>query len=200
MTTWARAWRAGASCVKPHERSSVRGSRHHHHGQHLSVWRHGRGAVRRRHRRRALRRAQFGCAGCDRGGGRSLLRVHDRRRGVRAGPHGRQFRRGIHRRLCLCARPRARLRRPLQSRAHRHQPRVARRHGRARPAPARPDRAAMSRSRAASGAPQLLNDFRSYIGKFLGGEAQGRGDRDRCSRICGAPPEGSASKRTRRAS
>ncbi len=92
----------------------LRGARHHHHGQHLSVRRHRRRTVRRRHRRRALRRAQFRRPGRGRRHGRSLLRIHDRRRGLRARPHRREFRRRLHRRLRLCARHGARFRRSLQ--------------------------------------------------------------------------------------
>lgn len=82
-------------------------------------------AVRlRRHRRHRGRR-------------RPLLRIHDRRRGRGAGPHRPELRCRVDRRLRLRARPGARLRRPLQPRAHRHPPHVHRGHGAVRAAPAR---------------------------------------------------------------
>ena len=65
----------------------LRGARHHHHGQHLPVRRHRRAAVCGRPGRRALRGAQLRRGRGDRGRRRSLLRVHDRRRGVRARAH-----------------------------------------------------------------------------------------------------------------
>ena len=65
----------------------LRGPRHGDHGQHLSLRGDRRRAVRRGNRRRAFRRAQLRRARGGRGHGRSLLRVHDRRRRLRAGAH-----------------------------------------------------------------------------------------------------------------
>ncbi len=120
----------------------LRGARDGDHGKHLPVRGHRGRAVCRRNRRRALRRAQLRRARGGRGHGRSLLRVHDRRRRLRAGAHGREFRCRIHRRLRVRARHGARFRRPLQPRVDRHPPRVARGHGHSRAASARIDRAA----------------------------------------------------------
>ena len=72
--------------------------REHDHRQHRAVWRDGGLAVRGGAGGRALRRAQLGCHGGDRGLRIERVRIHDRRhrRDPRAGR--RQFRRGIHRR------------------------------------------------------------------------------------------------------
>ena len=119
---------AAGRIVLRHPRArALRGERHRHHGQHLPVRCHRRRAVCRRGRRRALRGAQLRRGGGDRRRGRSLLRVHDRRRGVRARAHRGQLRRRLHRRLRLRAGPGAQLRRSLQPRAHRHQPHLTRR-------------------------------------------------------------------------
>ena len=150
----------------------LRRARHHHHGQHLPVRRHGRRTVRCGHQRRTLRRAQFGRPGRGGGGGRSLLRIHDRRRGLRARPHRGQFRRRLYRRLRLCARHGARFRRPLQPRIDRHPPRVARRHGHPRTAFARIDRTARGGDgqRVGRAAPQRFSQLHRPV---LGGQAEG---------------------------
>ncbi len=88
------------------------------------------------------------------------------------GPHGRELRRGLHRRLCLRARHGARFRRSLQPRADRYPPRLAGRHGYARAASARADRAACAGHRQRVGraaAERLPHLYR----KILGGEAEG---------------------------
>ena len=83
-TTSARAWPAASwSSARP-TAARLRGARHRDHRQHLPVRRDRRTAVRRGARRRALRGAQLGARRGRRGRGRSLLRVHDRRRRRRA--------------------------------------------------------------------------------------------------------------------
>ena len=111
---------------------------HGHHRQYLPVRRDRGHAVCGRHSRRALRGAQLGRDGRDRGHWRSLLRIHDGRRRRRARPDRRQLRGRHDRRFCLCARYRPPLRGPLQPRAHRYSPHHAREHGGAPASPARP--------------------------------------------------------------
>ncbi len=142
----------GQARARAAEGLGLRREGHADHGQHLPVRRHRWRGVRGRPGGRALRRAQLGRH--RRGGrrGRPLLRIHDRRRRLRARPHRRELRCGLHGRLRLCARPGSLLRRPLQPRADRHpshQPRVD---GDARAASAVADRRSTSRRRAARGA------------------------------------------------
>ena len=92
------------------------------------------------------------------------------------GRTGRQLRRRLHRRLRLCARSRAQFRRPLQPRAHRHQPHPSRGHAVARAAPRGAAGAARHRDREplGGGDPERPAHLPAEV---LGGEAQGGLDR-----------------------
>jgi len=125
---------------------------------------------------RTLRRAQFRRHGSHRRRRRSLLRIHDGRRRHGARPHGRELRRGLHGRLRVRARPRARFRRPLQPRAHRHLAHPARGDAVAPAASRVADRAARGGDgkRVGPGDPRRLPLLHREI---LGGEAEGGFDR-----------------------
>ena len=132
----------GAITIRPPEDATLHLAPQRDPGQYGALRRDGRRAVCRRPGRRALRRPQLRRARSGRGGGRSRLRVHDRRRGRGAGQDGAQFRRRDDGRRGL----RLRSARPHD---HAHQPgacppaprRARRRPGRAanaHPAPLRP--------------------------------------------------------------
>ena len=104
----------GRVVVTPAGGSEARADREHHRRQHRAVRRDRRRGVFPGRGRRALRRAQLGRA---RGGGRlrrPWLRIHDRRRRRRAGRYRAQLRRRHVGRRCLCVRPEAALREPVQ--------------------------------------------------------------------------------------
>jgi len=86
---------AGKIVLKPSAQSTFIARGHDHHGQYLSLRRHWRRTLCGGHGRRALRRAQFGGARRRGRSGRSLLRVHDGRCGVRARTHRRELRRRV---------------------------------------------------------------------------------------------------------
>ncbi len=146
-TTSARAWRAARSCCGRRERELRRTSDTVIMGNTCLYGATGGELYAAGH---AGERFAVRNSGAHRGGRRrrrSLLRIHDRRRGVRARAHRAQLRRRLHRRLRLRARPRSRFRRSLQPRADRHPPHHAGGHGDAPAAPAAPDRAACARDR-----------------------------------------------------
>ncbi len=123
-------------------------------------------AVRRRHRGRALRGPQLRRARGRRGRRRSLLRVHDRRRRLRARPHRGELRRRLHRRLRLCARHGARFRRPLQPSSSSTSTACRPRAWARTCSICAASSSSTSTTPAALWGAQLLNDFRTYIGKF----------------------------------
>ena len=79
---------AGRIVLRHPQERALRGEGHGHHGQYLPVRGDRRGAVRGRYRRGTLRGAQLRRGRSARGCRGSLLRVHDRRGGVRARAHG----------------------------------------------------------------------------------------------------------------
>src|SRR5262249_48511911 len=87
-----------------------------------------------------------------------------------------QLRRGTHGRVRVRARPRAQLRRPLQPRAHRHQPHTPGGHAVARAAPRVPARAPRRRNRQRLGRGDRRRPAH-LPAEVLGGEAEGCLDR-----------------------
>ena len=106
----------GRIVIRPPADSGIVPEEFDHRRQHRALRRDRGRVLFPRRRRRALRRAQFRGDRGDRGRRRSLLRIHDRRRGGRARSHRAQFRGRHVGRDRLCARRGRHVRDPLQPR------------------------------------------------------------------------------------